>query len=204
MARVREGERRPGGKPEGVGQWARSPGEYILGESHLAELQLVATEVEARWGVGRARLLVGPELREKFDRQRYLLNQAIFHGRLDDIVLHSKRMQAAWRAVDAKAKELGASPPVADVWEVALADGRVLALARTSDAMSAYVLSGQAQGREVTLWDVEEVARMVSAEAFVTNIKVAFPGAVVEKVGPIVDPLQTIPDAGDPLDDHFF
>jgi ectoine hydroxylase-related dioxygenase (phytanoyl-CoA dioxygenase family) len=54
------------------------------------------------------RLLVGPELREKFDRQRYLLNQSIWHGELEDVRRESGRMVNAWHALDRAAEAAGA------------------------------------------------------------------------------------------------
>ena len=56
--------------------WARSHGTYIAGRAWLDEADATAAQMEAKWGVDRLRLLVRPELREKFDRQRYLLNRA--------------------------------------------------------------------------------------------------------------------------------
>ena len=41
--------------------------------------------MEDKWGNGRLRLLVSTELREKFDRQRYLLNMAVTNGALADV-----------------------------------------------------------------------------------------------------------------------
>ncbi len=62
--------------------WQRSHGTHIAGRAYLDEADLTASEMEGKWGCGRLRLLVSPELREKFDRQRYLLNQAVWHGEL--------------------------------------------------------------------------------------------------------------------------
>ena len=38
--------------------------------------------------------------REKFDRQRYLVNQAIWHGELEDVRRETGRMVNAWLALD--------------------------------------------------------------------------------------------------------
>ena len=53
--------------------------------------------MEAKWGCDRLRLLVGPELREKFDRQRYLLNQAIWHGDLEAVRRHLQSIEVVCR-----------------------------------------------------------------------------------------------------------
>jgi hypothetical protein len=189
----------------GVGSWGNSPGTYIAGAAEIDEVDLVAREVERRWGAGRVRLLVPLELREKFDRQRYLFNQAIWFGELEGLRRERPRMIAAWRAVDRAALASGADLASPDVWEVPLSDGRVLALGRTSEDMAAWAASGRAGGREVTLWSLEEVARLIEAGAFLSNVKVAFPGARVEVVRTSIDdPLAGIPSGGDPIDDVIF
>jgi hypothetical protein len=80
--------------------WARTPGTYIAGRAYIDGADETAAEMEAKWGCDRLRLLVGPELREKFDRQRYLLNQAIWHGELEAVRRESGRMVMAWQALD--------------------------------------------------------------------------------------------------------
>src|SRR3954468_24554258 len=104
--------------------WAPTYGSWIAGRSHLDAVDAVATEMEAKWGVGRLRLLVPADLREKFDRQRLKLNGAIWHGKsIEDVRVESERMVKAWQALDAKATTLAQEPLAASVWEVALADG---------------------------------------------------------------------------------
>ena len=63
--------------------------------------------MEAKWGCDRLRLLVGPELREKFDRQRYLFNQAIWHGELEAVRREANRMVVAWQTLDRAATAAG-------------------------------------------------------------------------------------------------
>jgi hypothetical protein len=90
--------------------WARTPGTYIAGRAYLDGADETASEMEAKWGCDRLRLLVGPELREKFDRQRYLLNQAIWHGELEAVRREAGRMVAAWQALDRAAVAAGKQP----------------------------------------------------------------------------------------------
>jgi hypothetical protein len=71
--------------------------------------------------------LVPPELREKFDRQRYLLNRAVWHGQLEDVRVQSGRMVNAWRAADAAAEAAGATKLDLRVMEVVLDDSGVVA-----------------------------------------------------------------------------
>jgi len=179
--------------------WARSNGMYIAGQSHIDALDTLAAGMEAYWGCDRLRTLVGVELREKFDRQRYLTNQAIWQGDLEAVRRECARMMSAWRAVDKAAREAGNRRLSPDVWETALSDGRVLALCRTIDDARAY----DAGGRAATVWALEEVARMVDGDVFVAAVKREFPGARVVAVRDHVgDPLSGL-DASDPLDDEI-
>ena len=115
--------------------WARSHGTYIAGRAWLDEADATAAQMEAKWGVDRLRLLVRPELREKFDRQRYLLNRAIWHGELEDVRRESLRAVKAWLALDAAATAAGATPLDPQVWEVAVGTG--------DDAHVAAIVPGQ-------------------------------------------------------------
>ena len=65
--------------------WQATYGMFITGQAWVDELTLCVEGMERKWGAGRLRLMVGPELREKFDRQRYLTNQAVWHGGLEDV-----------------------------------------------------------------------------------------------------------------------
>ena len=80
--------------------WARSHGTYIAGRAYVDGADQTASEMEAKWGADRLRLLVSSEWREKFDRQRYLFNQAIWHGELEDVRREANRMTTAWLTLD--------------------------------------------------------------------------------------------------------
>jgi hypothetical protein len=69
-------KKKPDARPR---TWADTPGTYIAGRANIDGADAVAIEMERKWGCDRLRLLVSTELREKFDRQRFLLNQAICH-----------------------------------------------------------------------------------------------------------------------------
>lgn len=185
-----------GGKSERG--WARSNGTYIAGRAYLDEADQTACEMEAKWGCDRLRLLVGPELREKFDRQRYLLNQAIWHGELEDVRRESMRMVKGWLALDAAAVAAGKRTQAPQVWEVALADGSVAAIVQ-NDLDAAAV---QAEGRRVSVYSLEEVGRFLSAYPDIARAKAVFPGAEVVQIAKSVpDPLDAIHDTNERLDD---
>lgn len=169
--------------------WARSHGEYISGQAYIDEADQAAVAADGKWGVGRLRLLVGPELREKFDRQRYLFNQAIWHGDLEAVRRESGRMENAYRALDAAAVEQPTRPH--EVLEVALADGTVAVIVPDNRAVEA----GQASGRQVAVYTLAEIGRLLSAYPDIVKAKQIFPGAEVTDVRPPPrDPLESIID----------
>lgn len=178
--------------------WANSHGQYIAARSHLDGVDALAADMERKWGVGRLRLLVSAELREKFDRQRYLLNQAIWHGRsVEDVRVQADRMTRAWQALDAAATQAGAEPVRPDLWEVALSDGTVAVLAR-SEADAGVVV---ASGRAVNVYTPTEIARLLEANSLVASVKRSFPGAAVVAARRPSDPLDAFTDSSRSLDE---
>jgi hypothetical protein len=177
--------------------WARSPGTYIAGRAYLDGADETAAEMEAKWGCDRLRLLIGPELREKFDRQRYLLNQAIWHGELEAVRREANRMVSAWLALDCAAAAAGKSPLSPEVWEVPLADGSVAAIV-PDDAAAHGVI---AEGRKVSVFTLEEIGRLLSNYPDIAKAKLTFPGATVTAVRRSVeDPLKAVHDTTEPLE----
>ena len=173
--------------------WAMTPAMYISGQAEIDEVDLTAVQMEKKWGVDRLRLLVSVDMREKFDRQRFLFNKAVWHGDLEEVRQQARRMIAAWRALDRQATEKGADSLAPEVWEVALPDGRVAALVR--DNGDAWRVT--ANGRYVVVYTVEEIGRLIHAMPTVMSIKETFKGATVTKSRvSITDPLTGV-SAGD-------
>lgn len=189
-------------KPDAQGasrpDWSRSHGTYIAGQAYIDEMDLVARDMEAHWGVDRLRLLVAPDMRERFDRQRYLVNQAIWEGDLPTVQRETRRMINAWRACDKAARDAGHGPLSPAVWEASLPDGTVLAVCRRVEDASAYV----AQGRKAQVWTLDEVVQMVASGLWMQAVKREFPGARVVGVrSHVADPLDRLRDSKEPLDD---
>jgi hypothetical protein len=177
--------------------WANSPGQYLAGRAAIDEADKAAVECERRWGVGRLRLLVSVPMREKFDRQRYLLNQAIWHGDLEAVKREASRMVRAWNALDQTAEELGAAYVPGEVWETSFSDGTVVAVVRTSAEAHKVI----ADGRKVVVYSLEEVAKLLEGSRLVNQVKAAFPGATVEKATRMPsDPLNAFSDSRAELD----
>lgn len=156
--------------------WANSHGTYISGRAYIDEADMTATEMDAKWGIGRLRRLVGPELREKFDRQRYLFNQATSHGGLEDIRREAGRMVKAWLALDRAVEASGRAKPIdPQVWEVALSDGLVVAIVPDNDHAHRVV----SDGRRMTVYTLAEIAKLLEANSLVHLVKIEWPGAKV-------------------------
>lgn len=186
-------------------RWQKSHGMFITGQSMIDEVTLLADGLERKWGAGRLRLIVGADLRDKFDRQRYLFNQAIHYGELEDVRLQSQRMANAWKALDRKAEEQGRAPQDPDVWDMVSEEGNIYAFARTMDDAKAY----QKDGREVRVFALDEVCRILDAQSLLGATKEAFPDATLvgwhkRAVGDVLgDIWDTSPRLEDPLDDDI-
>jgi hypothetical protein len=175
---------------------------YITGSSAIDGMDAVAVEMETKWGADRLRLLVDDDLRAKFDRQRFLVNNAIFHSDLEEVRKQTRRMVSAWLALDQAAEAAGAAPLSPDVWEAPMTDGTVLAITRTG--AEALAVARTQAGRKMVVWSMAEVAMFVASQREVNQIKDTFPGARVTVVRrEIADPLSGLADSSGALDDEI-
>jgi hypothetical protein len=179
--------------------WQQSNATYLAGRAELDGLDFLAANMEAKWGIGRLRLLVSTELREKFDRQRLKLAMAIRQGGLEDVKREAPRMAAAWRALDRAATEAGAANIDPDVIEIALPSGMVCAIVR--DLADARAVQATADGRRMVVHSHDEIGRLIAGLPGLIQAKVSFPGASVEAVRPMApsDPLTAIEDFDDSI-----
>ena len=168
--------------------WQATYGMFITGQAWVDELTLCVEGMERKWGAGRLRLMVGPELREKFDRQRYLTNQAVWHGGLEDVKAQCRRMINGWKALDKVASDAGLERCATEAWEVAGASGLVHVIVRTIDDAKDYKMGRQ----NACVYTLAEVAVILDALSPVEALKSAFPDAEV---------VQLRRDVGDALDD---
>jgi len=179
-------------------EWQSSPAVYLAGQAAIDEMDKVAIELERKWGVGRLRLLVPLDVRERFDRQRYLVNHAIAQGSLEEVRQQSARMVKAWRALDELASAKGQPVQSNDVWEVVGPAGAVYAICRSVDDARLV----KPEGRLVNVYTLDEIARLLDAFPTVAKAKRVFEGAEVIRVRTHVsDPLDGLPDAVTPLND---
>jgi hypothetical protein len=191
----KKAEHRPGVM---AAEWEQSYGTYLSGRAVLDGVDVLATGMEAKWGCDRLRLLVPDDLRERFDRQRFKLNAAIMHGALIDVQREASRMLLAWRTLDVHATASGAQPLAREVWEVATADGTVIAICRTT-AHAKLV----PHGRRTVVYTLDEIANVLVASEQILKAKIQWPGAEVVKIRRPTDPIKDIPARAHKLDDPW-
>jgi hypothetical protein len=141
--------------------------------------------MELKWGIGRLRLLVGPELRAKFDRQRVRFDTAVKFGTLDEVAAESARMVTAWRVLDEAASPDHRWHDERQV-ECPLPDGSVAVVIPDGANYPDY----RAAGRAVTVYTASEIGRLLEGYPGLAKIKHSFPGAEVTYAGPVRDPLE--------------
>jgi len=192
MSKLNE-DTRPLGSPK---SWAATYGTHLAGQAAIDGADHMAITMEQKWGAGRLRLLVPVELRERFDKQRFRFNSAIWHGDLQELQTEAQRMITAWMALDRAAVAAGASELDPLVWEVAMQDGTVVALVRCPEDVSIVT-----QGRRMAVYTLDEIAVMLGNYREVVKVKDTFPGATVEAIRRTInDPLDGFRD-GRRLDD---
>ena len=139
-------------------------------------IDFVASEMEKKWGVGRLRLLVNDELREKFDHQHKKFNAALYLNDYEQTKIHGQAMKRAWEALDKAAMLAGKHTLSPQVWEARRTDGKVMAIVRTNEDAHAVVTDG----RFVEVWTIEEFARLINGSwNQIGKAKEVFPGATV-------------------------
>lgn len=151
------------------------PAELSLAQAILDGVDEVVAAAERTWGVGRLRLLVGDDLRARWDRQWIMWCQACEAYDLEAIRSKGAAVRRAIAVLEAEAVAAGHRPLRPDVWEVGF-EGRAIAVCRTS-AEAGVVARDR---RDLEVWTVEELVRVaLSGRAAVSAVKQHFPGAEV-------------------------
>lgn len=152
---------------------------YAAIGSAIDGVDKVASDMERKWGVGRLRLLVPDDLRERFDLQKLAFDKAIEANDVDTVRRTGAAMQRAWAALDRVATEAGAQPLSPEHWECVAPDsGEVFAIVR-SNAEAAALLR---EGRAMQVYTLDEVARLLAGFPELAKAKAAFPGIEVSAV----------------------
>jgi len=155
----------------------------------------LAARMELKWGVDRLPRLVDVDLAQRFYSQAEKFNAALAVGSPADVEYEAGRMQNAWTALDMAATEAGAPTISVDVWEIGLADGRVIALVRSRE--EAFTLARE--GRYMEVYSAQEIANLIENLPDIAKTKLVFPGAEITRVR--VRPIDW--DLGDDLPDAF-
>lgn len=166
-------------RPATEGRPARSPADVDAIGAAIVGLDRDARDLERRWGVGRLVILADDLLRERFIRQRRKLDQAIAEDApASEVIPHVEATRRGWQALERAALAAGHAPKPPDVWEVRLSDGSVVAIAR--DNADASIAS--ADGRQLTVYTLDEIARLIERFPQIVTAKRTFPGAIVEAI----------------------
>jgi hypothetical protein len=146
----------------------------------LEPLDKVASETEARWGIGVLERLVSPETAAKFASARVKLDNAIDAEDLAEVTKRAAVMIRGWQAMDAEAKALGNKPGEGTLlWACQAEDGtKYLFVPHEADTA---VFSRKWPDHQV--WSMREVVRVLQSHelALVSKTKELFPGAVVTR-----------------------
>lgn len=165
----------------------------------LAPVDEALRKSDWKWGVGRLERLVEPSTLESYRRGWVLWREALIHGRAGELRMVGPKMIAALAFMDREAVRLGHTPLSVETWEAVMEDGRILVVVRTTAEASAIaqaaglgldamlppdmtrVVRHQHEGRELLVWTMAELARVMPAFDVVNQIKRTWPGATVTR-----------------------
>lgn len=156
-----------------------SPGEIAAGYA-TQPFDLMARQMEQRWGIDRLVALQTPEVAAKFGQRMAELNEALNAGNPEEAARLSAICIANMRRMDEIATAAGHKPMPPEVWEIEI-DGQVIVILR--DAMQWPVL--KAIRGDVKFYTAREVAIAIKAKmdgAWIDEIKREFPGAQVSAI----------------------
>jgi FAD/FMN-containing dehydrogenase len=149
----------------------------------LEPLDKVASETEARWGIGTLERLVAPDTAARFASARKKLDIAIDAGDWEDVSKRAAVMIRGWQALEAAAVEAGHKPlDVTRFWAHEDDNGVRLLFVQHELDMQAAV----AKFPDHRVWSMSEVGRVLSAHSLeavlASKVKDQFPGATVTDI----------------------
>jgi hypothetical protein len=186
-----------------------SPEDCGLLAGLLEAVEGARAEAYREWGAYRLERLAGLhnlDLLARFRRQQMSWASALQTAFQAEVVpadllatvqAKAAAMQRGWTALAAWAAEAGHRPAAPWVWETMLADGSIVALVQ-DDAGAAKVI---ADGRDVSVWTVREVANLIDAATDALKLeRTHMPGAKF-KAADVGNPLGAPEwsDAGDAI-----
>jgi hypothetical protein len=152
-----------------------APSAYRI-QAMVEGVDQVAVAMERKWGVGRLRMLVGDDLRARFDQQKDRLDAAIAVNDERYVAAQAEGMKRAWSALDQAATGARHAKLSPEIWECVLpSTGEVVAILRT-DAEANHV------AREGRVFTLAEIATLIDGLGPVLEAKRVFPGATVTAI----------------------
>ena len=145
-------------------------------QAAMESLDMVAVEMERKWGVGRLQRLVSPEMAARFAASRERLNHTIETKDLDAINERVQNHIKGWRALDAMATAEGHPVNPAGVWTASVGGLPYTVVYNEADLPKV----AQQDAKAVTL--TELLLAYQSVEGDVAPVKAAFPGAKVRAI----------------------
>lgn len=176
----------------------------------IAPVDEAFRQSELRWGVDRLPRMVCSATLESYRRGWVLWRKAIEHGDAAAAQQVGPKMIAALAFMDAEATAAGQTLLAVETWEARMEDGRVLVIVRTNAEASAIAQAAnlgvdailppdlasavrhQQEGRELLVYTLGELVRILPTFDLVNQIKRTWPGATV-----IGGPVTRENDTGD-------
>ena len=145
-------------------------------QAAIESLDMVAVEMERKWGVGRLQRLVSPEMAARFAASRERLNHTIETKDIDAITERVQNHIKGWHAMDAMATADGHPVNPAGVWTASVGGLSYSVVYNEADLPKV----AQQDAKAVTLTELLLVYQ--SVEGDVAPVKAAFPGAKVRAI----------------------
>lgn len=165
----------------------RNQWEYDQIDGALKPLDALASEMEARWGVGRLQELVSPATAAKFQSAKHKLDLAIADGGVGEVIKRAGVLMRGWQALEQEAIDAGNKPMPADVWIASVGDENGKPAVQYAIAKNNSDASLAQSG--LVVYTLPEVARIIRAFndgllCHADAVKAAFPKAVITDVRP--------------------
>ena len=144
----------------------------------IPHLDETVAQLERKWGVDRLPRLVSPETAARFKHWQDKLNVAIEHGG-GNVAELASIVERGWKAMDAEATAAGHEPMAPAYAEAEWAPGRLFAVAHDDAHRQTLIARNKHEGRDVSVFTVADLARLVHSIPDVARILELFPGAYI-------------------------
>lgn len=147
-------------------------------QKQIEQLDHVALEYEAKWGVDVLPGLADADMQKKWNRQMEKLNDAIEGGRLNDAVGLVQGTMRGYKALEDHVLSRGYKPNPPDVWDVQHPEsGQIYRICKNN------IDARRGSDKSVVTYTLQEVARILEAQQLVNVVKSQFENSKVTKVG---------------------